>query len=183
MSRARISAIVTVSFISIIIVAVIFGVVIPWAQPAARENEERQLRLQRDEIQGLISKAGTKFLEEFALEEREGEEGDLYYVGILSDNLNGWLADLVGVYNADPSTTEPITVEEVRYSLTEGISYTANEPDLHAAFVAFIQWCGRDIELVENGEKLVMKDFTSFTYAISKEFFNEHGIFASYEEG
>jgi hypothetical protein len=55
---------------------------------------------------------------------QEDSEGNNYYVGVLSEELDGTLDALVEAYNAYAETDKRLTVEELRYSLTEGLTET-----------------------------------------------------------
>ena len=152
-------------------------------QSTAKKKEENRLQLQQYEIQKLFREANGVFNKDFFLDTSMSEKGELNWLGVISDSLDGRLTYLVDDYNSDPSTSAPITVEEARHSFTEGVSDVAAHPDSHLAFVAFLQWCGSDVVFVEeDGSVYVMKGFSNYLYVAQKELWNEHGMFAYYEQ-
>lgn len=125
---------------------------IPWGctspiESSPGQDEANILRQQKNSILVYLYEAGHDFPDEITLEEHRDEDGNPYYVGILSDELEEILIDLVDAYNADPNTETPITTEEVRYALTDGIVEATKERNWGSAFGQFILWCG---ELAEN---------------------------------
>ena len=94
-----------------------------------------------------------KLEQQVSLEEKQDESGNPYLVGVLSDKLDGELQDLVNTYNTDPSTDKKVTVDEVRYNLTEGIVEFCMMDDADIALsptFAFLRWCGDPAELEYN---------------------------------
>jgi len=82
-----------------------------------------------------------------SLEERQDENGNPYVVGVLGDELDGKLKDLVDTYNADPSTDKMATVDEVRHDLTEGIVEFCTTDNTSSPTLAFLLWCGDPADL------------------------------------
>jgi len=83
-----------------------------------------------------------------SIEERQDENGNSYLVGVLGDELDGKLKDLVATYNADPSTDKKATLDEVRYDLTEGIVEFSMTDNTDSPTLAFLLWCGDPADLV-----------------------------------
>jgi len=117
-------------------------------QQAAIENAKTDINfVLRTRADGSISQLVT-------IEERQDEYGKPYLVGVLSDKLDAYLEDLVAAYNADPSTTKPITVDEVRHSFTVGIAEACADENRDSAFRDFLYWTGKPADLVYNGHAI-----------------------------
>jgi len=182
MSNIRPKHIVTILIAALITAAIVLLVAIPQSQSAARENEERIVREQQIAIQDFLWEAPDRLFRGSALKVERDEDGRVYLAGVLGEELDGWLDVLVDGYNQDPSTTKHISIDTVRYQLTEGISEVANNPDSHQDLKEFILWTGRSAPLVDkDGEEYEMDVLTNFVYYINKEIFNSKGIIAVYE--
>ena len=182
MSKIRTKHIAITLVAALTIATIVLLVAIPQTQSAAREKEERIVREQQIAIQDFLWEAPDRLFRGSALKEERDEDGRVYLVGELSEELDDWLDALVDGYNQDSSTTKHILIDTVRYRLTEGISEVANNPDSHQDLKAFIQWTGRSVPLVdEEGEEYEMDVLTNFVYYINIEYFNSKGIIAAYE--
>jgi hypothetical protein len=123
---------------------------------AANSQESTDLDDQRRSITYLIRNADVNLRAEISLEERIGEDGSAYYVGVLSDTLDELLEDLVKAYCADLPNAELITTEEIRLSLTEEITKTAEEENESCPVRAFLRWTGNRADLVYTDEETVI---------------------------
>jgi len=74
--------------------------------------------------------------------EQEGDDGQPFYIGELEPWLSKNLGLFVDLYNADPSTLYPVTEEEVRYGLTEGLFETVNTGENESSYRlrVFFSW-------------------------------------------
>ncbi len=77
--------------------------------------------MQRIQIILMFQEADYSLYRLVSLEEREDSSDGIYYTGVIEDELDAQLDELVETYNADPDTVDGVTVDDVRYSLTEGV--------------------------------------------------------------
>jgi len=99
-----------------------------------------------------LSSTDLGFERQVSIKEKQDENGNPYLVGVLSDQLDGELKDLVDTYNADPSTDKKATLDEVRYDLTEGIVEFCTTDNTSSPTLAFLLWCGDPADLVYIGD-------------------------------
>ena len=123
----------------------------------------------RSNISYMLGIPGDHFRGGINLVETEDSEGNSYYIGEITPELDAELAALVDFYNADPSTTEAIILEEVRYSLTEGLSEATQQED--SAFREFLKWLGGDADLVyrENGAEVGGSSTSNYYYVTHRD--------------
>ena len=113
-------------------------------------SEDPDLILQRQTSQiGYGFRFTSKdFQKNIQLVEKTDSEGNPYCIGEISPELDAILDQLVDSYNTDPRTTEHITVEEVRYCLTEGIVEATDYSIKESNFLSFLLWCNSPADLV-----------------------------------
>ena len=122
---------------------------IPWSNlfPPALTDKEI-LALQRGQIFSASGVSTSAILEELSLKVETGSDGRPFYVGVISPKLDEVLDVLVDAYNADPSTTKPIHLKEVRLSLTEDIVNATTKENEYSPFMHFVYWTYEPAELV-----------------------------------
>lgn len=120
--------------------------------PQVSTNSD-ELERQESGIRSMLYIADNKLYWSVSLEETVDEEGNPYYIGVLDDELDGLLDDLVGSYNTDPSTSVSISAHEVRQGLTADIVEMANQYKENAenGFISFLEWTAEPAELVYRG--------------------------------
>ena len=135
----------------VLAVAVVIGsavIFIPWGSLFPPEPTVDVLRIQWNQIMRITNEARSGFHRHITLIEQVDENGKPYYIGELDSVLDDLLKPLVDAYNADPSTTKPLTLDELRYSLTDGIVEATAPGTKESAFYAFLCWCGTPADLV-----------------------------------
>jgi hypothetical protein len=150
---------VSVAIPIIMALAVVALVVVPWDDLFAPKIErdpylqsnEYLLTQQKYQIRAQTGHAGTGLRDSITLQERMGSDGKPYYIGVLSDELDKTLDELVAAYNADPTTTAYIDITDVRYDLTENIRIATDDPSHKSAFSQFLLWCKQSADLVYSG--------------------------------
>ena len=137
---------VGISAAVIVLAAALF---IPWSYlfPPALTDDEI-LALQRGQIFSASGVSTSAVLEELSLKVETGSDGRPFYVGVISPKLDEVLDVLVDAYNADPSTTKPIHLKEVRLSLTEDIVNATTKENEYSPFMHFVYWTYEPAELV-----------------------------------
>lgn len=142
-----------ISIICLIIIAGVFLVLAGCDLFSSSKAKEQEIAIghTKADITFILREADDHISLLVTIEERQDEHGRPYLVGVISDKLDVDLEDLVAAYNADPSTTKPITVDEVRYSLTAGIVEACADDNRDSAFCDFLYWTGKDVDLVYNG--------------------------------
>ena len=108
----------------------------------------------------VLGRAGSYFESNITLIEYTDPDGNYYFVGEIDPFLDSYLDDLVDAYNADPETTKPIALEELRYCLTDGLAEATELGKHESNFWQFLQWCDTPVYLVysedvynDSGEK------------------------------
>ena len=142
---ALVTTLVVLAIAVVIESAVIF---IPWGSLFPPKPTVDELYNQWYQIMRITNEAGTDLNDHITLIERVDENGKPYYIGELDSELDALLKPLVDTYNADPSTTKPLTLDELRYCLTEGIVEATAPGTKESAFYAFLCWCDTPAELV-----------------------------------
>ena len=91
--------------------------------------------------------ANKSLIDGIKLIEQEAPDRQPYYIGEIKPELSNKLPDYVEKYNADPSTEYPVSEEEVRYGLTEGLFETLITGENEAAYRLrlFFNWCNYNI--------------------------------------
>jgi len=119
-------------------------------------------------ITQMLNKTDSQFSKHISLIESTDSEGNPIYIGELDAILDSQLPSLIETFNADPETTEPVTIEEVRYKLTDGITEAAIQED--NPFWRFILWLGHDAELVyrDTGAN-TSGSHSNYSYSINKD--------------
>ena len=120
---------------------------------------------QRGQILSILGRAGSAFRGNVTLIEHTDSDGNYYYVGEISAELDSFLDDLADAYNADPETTKLITLEELRYCLTDGLAAATAQKRQGSNFRQFLTWCDKPIDLVydenqydDNGARIDLTD-------------------------
>ncbi len=110
------------------------------------------LQTQQNNIYRMLNDPDARFINLINLYVTKDDTGNLCFRGELNSSASSLLKDLVDSYNADPSTTIPITQDEVETALTADIvKSTENVIDnKDDSFVAFVLWCQDDADLVYN---------------------------------
>ena len=170
-----------VTTLVVLAIAVVIGsaiIFIPWGSLFPPEPTVDVLRIQWNQIMRITNEAGSDLNDHITLIERVDAEGKPYYVGELDSVLDDLLKPLVDTYNADPSTTKPLTLDELRYSLTDGIVEATGPGTKESAFNAFLWWCDAPANLVYRednpgsgisaGDIAVVK-FTNYIHIINKD--------------
>ena len=140
--------VVIIIFIAVVIITGV-ALFIPWNNLLHPEQEGVPLQAQESQISYYMNRnAGYDFCTHISLAEQTDSDGNPYYVGILDPELDGMLTSLVDAYNADPSTAKHITVDTVRYNLTEGIIEATSKNVDDSAFAHFLRWCKEPADLV-----------------------------------
>ena len=135
------------------------------------EHDDRANYLHKQETQILfvLRRAGTSFADNITLTERTDSEGNYYYIGEINPELDSCLKDLVDAYNADPETTLPITLEELRYCLTDGLAEETELGTHESNFRHFLKWCGVLVDIMHNNGSLKYPRSTMFGYVKDKD--------------
>jgi len=136
----------------VIIVAIALAgiaIFVPWGRLLQPEQKAVPLQAQESQISYYMNRnAGYDFCTHISLIEQTDTDGNPYYVGKLDPELDIMLASLVETYNVDPLTTKHITVDIVRYNLTEGILEATSKNVDDSAFAHFLRWCDTPADLV-----------------------------------
>ena len=108
------------------------------------------LQTQQNNIYRMLNDPDARFINLINLYVTKDDTGNLCFRGELNSSASSLLKDLVDSYNADPSTTIPITQDEVEASLsTDIVAATENGiSDANVPFTAFVLWCRDDADLV-----------------------------------
>ena len=124
----------------------------PKTDPVAEQYAN--LHSQESIIYWVLNDSDARLIEMVNLGVIRDDAGNLLYTGELKSSAAPFLKDLVDSYNADPSTTIPITQDEVETALTADIvKSTENVIDnKDDSFVAFVLWCQDDADLVYKGD-------------------------------
>ena len=151
-------------------------------------QSENTLDEDRSTIRMMLSSTDLQFSSHIYLVESTDNEGKPCIVGEISPELDASLPILVNYYNEDPATTEPVTLEGVRHSLTEGISEAANGP-YESPFWEFLLWLKQDADLVYNtalpdpdnpehlvGETVITND-SNYDHVVNSETANKYYSF------
>jgi len=124
---------------------------VPWntifPPPAPKPDVPAQ---QRSQIYYYLSYASPRLVDDLTLIEQTNSTNGIYYTGELSSELEAILGDVVDAYNADPSTTAPVTLEEVHYGLTDGIVEATADGTWDSSFMRFLRWTNSIAQLVYN---------------------------------
>jgi hypothetical protein len=115
-------------------------------------QEPVDLERQEWQIKNLLSAADRELRNAVSIEEWTGEDGNPLYIGVLSDELEAVLEDLVRVYNADPSVEAQVTLEEVKDSLTIKTAETAADENENSPIRLFLAWTNEAASLVFWGD-------------------------------
>jgi len=110
-------------------------------------GQERDLKEERINILRALDGPSSSLQRHITIEERQDENGTPYLVGVLTGWADEVLEDLVDAYNADPSTKKMVTLEEVRFDLTEGLAQTSKPENLESPTRALLHWCDSPAEL------------------------------------
>ncbi len=142
---------------------------------------ERERGIQELDTIIMLQDAEDGFYQQMSIVERENSGDGIYYTGVIGDELDILLVYLVDSYNADPSQEAFITIEDVRYYLTEGLAEAARYENRESPFRKFLKWTGVYANLVytsnlydANGNIVrdagaeVPKRITNYGYAISR---------------
>jgi hypothetical protein len=195
---------ISVAIPIIMALAVIALAVVPWEDifapkaevDAYTQSDEYILSQQKSRIRYITSHGGTRFQDAITLEERRDSEGKPYYIGVLNDELDGMLDELVAAYNADPQTTEPIDVYSARYELTENIRALVDDPMFKTPLGRLILWCERPADLVykwndtdgdgtqhKAGDNAPSSTISNYDFVINNEDFPNYIYRHEYEAG
>ncbi|MDR0308996.1 MAG: hypothetical protein LBH87_03605 [Coriobacteriales bacterium] len=177
----------------LVIAALIAAVLIPWDKvlnPVPKPEpptKEQTLRGQQQDIQDAFGD-NQQFYSSISFTDSVDEDGNPYCVGVLDEKTDALVAELVNAYNADPETIKPITEEEARYSLTDGIVQACSNEMKNSPFREFLGWCSESANLVyketyydENGnpfcvsgEKVIGSTITNYKFVMgsSDVFYN-----------
>jgi len=137
--------------IIIIATAILGGVAIFafWNHIPSDELEVDPLQLEEYQITSYMNEyAGYDFCTHISLFIHTDSDGNTYLIGKLDPELDTMLASLVYAYSIDPRNTKSITVDEVRYNLTEGIVEATAKDTKFSAFYYFLCWCDTPADLV-----------------------------------
>lgn len=144
----------------------------PTTPPASLKQQENKIRLV------LSFTGGSSMFEHIELVESTDSDGNPYYVGKIDPELEDILPHLVDAYNADTTTVNPVSEDEVRLALTEEIVATTENYYDHNSFEDFLRWCGKKVTLVDaEGEKVDISSVTNIGYLWSREFYDEMGVY------
>ena len=120
-----------------------------FAMVGCRSSEaQRDLDWEEVNIWYMLGQSSKDLRKHISIEKRLDENGDHYLVGVLDDELDGALEDLVKTYNADPSTEKKVTLEEVRFVLTDGLAEYCLSKSTYSPTEDFLDWCGVPADLV-----------------------------------
>ncbi len=125
-------------------------------------NIEDYLHKQWNQIMHILGQGGSGFSEEFTWEKQTDEEGTSYYVGVLSDDLDAMLDEMVDRYNVDPTTEKPVTIEKIQFCLTSGIAEATDGIRAEDPLMRFIHWAAAPADLVYK-EGTVLPDGSTVT--------------------
>ena len=131
------------------------------------EHDERAdfLYKQKGQILSVLGQASLTFSNDITLIENTDSDGNPYYVGEIGPDLGTYLDNLVDAYNADPETTKPITLEELRYCLTDGLAEATEPNKVETSFRHFLKWCSMPVDIMHNDGTLKMSNVKMFDYA------------------
>ena len=135
----------------VVAIVVIAGVVmfITWDRNPPIESEEDPLQEQYYQINSYLrDNVERDFRAGISLVEQTDAVGNSYYVGKLDPELDAMLDPLVDAYNADPQNNEYISLQEVRYNLTDGIAGATAISTKDSVFTIFLRWCKEPADLV-----------------------------------
>ena len=133
-----------------------------YTSPEQRANTLEEQKKQILHVLGFAgtSASGTSLCDYIVLIETSDPEGNPCHIGEINPLLDSRLDLMVGSYNSDPATTEPIAVEEVRFSLTEGIIEATDSSNRESPFVHFIRWLGIAPNLVYSEDQSSGEEIT-----------------------
>ncbi|MDR0308414.1 MAG: hypothetical protein LBH87_00595 [Coriobacteriales bacterium] len=139
MSKANKLIIVVISAAIILVIAVLL---IPWNSilknhPTAHELE---LEKQLDNYYYGKNQLGKDLSESISLEESTDADGNTLYTAVLNPKVDKIFIDMVEIYNSGPGM-DPLTIENVRYDLTEGMLKSTDQWVKENPFRQFITWC------------------------------------------
>ena len=136
---------------------------------AVYDVKANTLYKQRAQILSILGRAGTIFDGSITLVLHTDIDGNSYYVGKINSELDPYLDDLADAYNADLETTKPITLEELRYCLTDGLT-AATETRRHGSnFRHFVTWCKTPVDIVNSDGSIRSSDSTISHYIRYKD--------------
>ncbi len=123
--------------------AALIAIIVMWNISNAAVQAERERNRQELNTILMLQEADTGFYQQMSIEERANTEDGIYYTGVIGDELDAMLDELVDSYNEDPSRKEyPVTIAEVRYCLTEGLVEAAENENRESSFRRFLKWTG-----------------------------------------
>lgn len=143
-----------VTLIAIIVASLLIVAAPPFTVYLNDKDFERQAELARqlpfireyllfmETVDGFQVPTGG-FLNDMELVKQRAPNGQPYCTGIIKPELSEKLPDYIAAYNADPNTLYPVTEDEVRYGLTEGLYETMVTGENEAAYrlMLFFKWC------------------------------------------
>ncbi len=129
-------------FLTTALLSLSFGCAILVPQENTSPNQQKML------IQLMLQEADFRFCNLISLEEREDATDGIHYTGVIGAELDAILNELVDTYNADPSTKDEISIENIRRNLTEGIAESAKEENWDSPFLQFLRWTDSAADLV-----------------------------------
>ena len=115
---------------------------------------------QKVQINRMLGATSGISYNEITLQEEIDEQGNSYYVGELSDEMDVLLGELVDVYNNALSTEVPVTEEEARHCLTSGLARSAYEFSFFGSLLISNEELYEEIEV--SGEIITEKPYMYF---------------------
>lgn len=174
MKRPKIAATV----ILIIIAAMLTAAAVPWDKISSSEPTDNSLQVQEWEIMRVLGYAGSHFQKDITLTETTDSNSNQYYIGEISPELNALLEPLVDAYNASPSPTDSISVQEIRRCLTNKIADAARYSSEPSPFIDLLHWCNEDADLIHLDGSEVSITASNYMYIADKDGYCELGIVA-----
>ena len=148
MNTKRINRLIAVMVVSTIILAGI-AIFVPINNLHRTKQEALTLQAQASQISYYMNKyAGYDFCTHISLFIHTDSDGNSYLIGKLDPELDTMLVSLVDAYHIDPRNSKHITVDEVRYNLTEGIIEATTKGTEFSAFYYFLCWCDTPADLI-----------------------------------
>jgi len=151
----RIKKINKIIIVIVVTAVVLAGVTlfVSWDRTFPIKSVVDPLQSQRYQIDFFMRDyAEPKLYGGISLTEQSDSEENPYYVGKIDPELDILLVSLVDAYNADPQNAKFISLQEVRYNLTEGIAKATAKGNEDSGFTSFLRWCKEPANLVWKGD-------------------------------
>lgn len=143
-------------FIAVFVIGIILVALptLPYLFPQNSEADQEKILHDRKLMIEEALESGSGYYDSnrslyhgITLLKKKTPDGQGYYSAKLKPGLSERIPAYVASYNADPNTLYPVTEEEVRYGLTDGLHETVVTGENEAAYRLrlFFNWCNYQI--------------------------------------